>query len=210
MIYFIGWSLFLIFFKLYLGFRVVGRDNIPRNGAFIIASNHVSYIDPILLGTSVNRSLNYMARESLFLKRFPGWVMRKLHAFPVSRDNGDLSAIRESIGILNSDKPLVIFPEGTRSKDKALRRPKPGIGFIVARTKVPVIPAYVSGSFDAMPGGVKSIKRYPVRIYIGKRMDFSGYRFDKNNRKEIYQKISDDIMKEVARLKNEYESNSGG
>ena len=69
MLYFIGWSLFLILFKCYLGFKVVGRGNVPKRGSFIFVSNHVSYLDPILLGTSVYRGLNYMARDSLFKKR---------------------------------------------------------------------------------------------------------------------------------------------
>ena len=122
MAYFIGWSLFFIIFKFYLGFKVVGRENVPKKGPFIFVSNHVSYLDPILLGTSVYRSLNYMARANLFKRRRFGGMMRSVHAFPVKRDNGDLKAIKDSLRILKEGKPLVIFPEGTRSKDKELKR----------------------------------------------------------------------------------------
>lgn len=205
MIYFIGWSLFLIFFKLYLGFKVVGRENVPKRGAFIFVSNHVSYLDPILLGTSLHRSLNYMARENLFKRPCFARIMRGLHAFPVKRNEGDLRAIKDALRILGMGKPLVIFPEGTRSKDKNLKRGKPGIGFIVAKTKVPVVPAYIEGSFDALPRGVKTLTHHPVAVYIGRPIDFNQVPFDKKN-KDTYQKISDEIMGRIAEVKDLYES----
>jgi len=208
MLYFIGWSLFLIIFKFYLGFTVVGRENVPRKGAFIFVSNHTSYLDPILLGTSLYRSLYYMARENLFKKRCFGWIMRKLHAFPVKRGKGDLSAIRESLGILGEGKPLMIFPEGTRAKDENLRKAMPGVGFIVAKAGVPVVPAYVGGSFTALPRGIKTLNRHPVAVYIGKPIVFDKSNFDKRD-KESYRKISDEIMRDIAELKNRYVDKAG-
>ncbi len=200
MLYFIGWSLFLIFFKVYLGFKVIGRRNVPKRDAFIFASNHVSYLDPILLGASLHRGLYYMARDNLFKKRCFGWIMRHLHSFPVKRDKGDYGAIKLSLTALNKGKPLVIFPEGTRVKDNNLKRGQPGIGFIVTRAKVPVVPAYVKGSFKALPRGVGTLKRSPVAVYIGKPINFEGYFNAKD--KSIYQKISDEIMKAIGELKH--------
>lgn len=208
MIYFIGWSLFLILFKVYLGFNIVGRKNAPEKGAFIFAANHSSYLDPILLGTSVNRSLNYMARENLFKKQCFGWIMHKLHAFPVKRNDSDYRAIKDSLRILKEGRPLVIFPEGTRSKNNELRPAKPGIGFIVAKADVPVVPAYIEGSFKALPRGVKTLKRRPVAVYIGKPIYFTEGIFEKNGRK-AYQEISDEIMRHIARLKEEHEGKAG-
>jgi len=200
MIYFIGWSIFYIIFKFYLGFKVVGRENVPARGSFIFVSNHVSYLDPILLGTSVYRSLNYMARENLFKKPCFGSIMRGLHSFPIKRSRGDLRAIKEALRILKEGKPLVIFPEGTRSKNRKLRPGKPGVGFIVARAKVPVIPAYVKGSFDALPRGMKTLRRHPVEVHIGKPVDFDPFDFDTKD-KMVYQKIGDEVMRRIAELK---------
>ncbi len=202
MIYFIGWAVFFIFFKLFLGFKVVGRENIPSGGAFIFVSNHVSYLDPILLGTSVYRPLNYMARENLFKRRCFGGIIRGLHAFPVKRSMGDLKAIKESLKLLNEGRPLVIFPEGTRAKDMNLRPAKPGVGFIVSKARVPVIPAYVQGSFDALPRSVKTFKRHPVTVYIGKSVDFGQFGRDTRD-KAVYQKITDEVMRRIAGLKEE-------
>jgi len=190
---------------MYLGFTVVGRENIPEKGAFILASNHVSYLDPPILGTSMYRSLNYMARANLFKRQCFGWIMRHIHAFPVGRNTNDFWAIKESLRLLYSGRPLVIFPEGTRAKDKTLRQGKPGVGFIVAKTRVPVIPAYVGGSFEALSRGVKTLKRHPVSVHIGKPIFFDLDNLDRKD-KARYQKISDEIMKRIAELKSNYES----
>jgi 1-acyl-sn-glycerol-3-phosphate acyltransferase len=198
--YFIGWSFFLIFFKLYLGVTVSGRSNVPGKGPFIFVSNHASYLDPILLGTSIHRSLNYMAREELFEKGFMAWALPKVQAFPVRRGEGDVGALRQALKLLKTEKPLVIFPEGTRSTDGNPQRGKPGIGFIVARSGVPVVPAYIDGSIDAMPRGVKTLKKSPVKVCIGKPMRFDSAVYGASTR-EAYQKISDEIMAEISALR---------
>lgn len=203
MIYFIGWSFFLVFFKTYLGFKIVGRENVPKKGSFIFAANHQSYFDPILLGTSLYRSLNYMAKEDLFRNIVGGWILRRVNSIPVRREEGDLSAIKEALKILNSGKPLVIFPEGSRSRDGRLQSPKRGIGFIAAKARVPIIPAYIEGSFDAMPGGLDTLKKRPVSVYIGKPVFFDWDDFDRNG-KEAYQRISDEIMRRILELKETY------
>lgn len=205
MYYFLGWSLFLVIFKLYLGFRVIGRENVPKKGAFIFVSNHTSYLDPILLGTSLHRSLYYMARDTLFKKPCFAWIMRQVHAFPIRRNDNDFGAMKESLRILKSGKPLVIFPEGTRAKDKNLRRGKPGVGFIAAKANVPIVPAYVGGSFDALPRGVKTLERKPVMVYIGEPINLDSSCLAARGR-DSYQKISDEIMHRIAALKEKYES----
>lgn len=207
MAYFVGWSLFFIFFKIYLSFKVVGRENVPKNGAFIFVSNHSSYFDPILLGTSLHRSIYYMARENLFWKPFFGWTMGQVHAFPVKRDSGDLGALKQALAILKDEKPLAMFPEGTRSKDDNLRPAKPGVGFIAAKAGVPIVPAYIDGSLEALPGSLKTLKRHPVAVYIGKPITFD--LSQGHNSKEVYQKISDEIMANIAALRDKYVGKAG-
>ena len=199
MLYYIARFSFLVFFKVYLGFKVVGGENVPKKGAFILASNHSSYLDPILLASSLKRGLYYLARDTLFKKRCFGWLMRQVHSFPVKRNKGDLRAIRDSLRILGEGRPLVIFPEGTRTKDEQLDRGKPGIGFIAAKAGVPVLPAYVAGSFKALPRGFKTLKRHPVAVYIGEPVTFDRKYFEANGR-DLYQRISDEIMKRIAEL----------
>jgi 1-acyl-sn-glycerol-3-phosphate acyltransferase len=120
----------------------------------------------------------------------------------VKRREGDIKAMRQALSILNSNRPLVIFPEGTRSKDRELKPAKPGIGFIVAKTNVPVIPAYIDGSFEALPRRVDTFKPHPVRVYIGKPIYFK-IEPDMKGR-QAYQKISDEIMDRIKELKVKY------
>lgn len=207
MTYFVGWSLFLIFFKIYLGFKVTGRENVPKKGAFIIASNHESYFDPILLGTSLYRSLNYMARDTLFKKPLFGWVMRQVHSIPLSRSKGDIRAIKDSLTALDSGKPIVMFPEGTRSKDGILKESKPGIGFIIAKAGVPVVPAYIKGSYEALPEGLNTLKHSRVSVHIGEAVVFDK-KFFESEGKDAYKKASDEIMRRIACLKEKYEGSA--
>ncbi len=202
MLYLIGWALFFVTFKLYLGFEVIGRENVPKKGAFIFVANHTSYLDPLLVGTSVCRGLYYMARSNLFKRPCFGRIMRGIHAFPVKRSKGDLGAIRESLRILKEGKPLVIFPEGTRAKDENLRKAMPGVGFMVSKSEVPVVPAYVWGSFAALPRGIKTLTRHPVKVYIGKPVNFNIAEYGGRN-KETYQRISEEIMRRIQALKDQ-------
>jgi len=130
-----------------------------------------------------------------------------VNTFPVRRGEGDVSAIKTALKLLKTGRPLVIFPEGTRTEDRQLQRGKPGIGLIVAKAGVPVVPAYIEGSFDAMPRGTKRIRRSPVKVYIGKPIYFKHDITGKLGR-EAYQKISDRIMAEIALLKESCETAS--
>ena len=133
--------------------------------------------------------------------------MRQVHAFPVKRDSGDLGALKQAIAILKDGKPLVMFPEGTRSKDNKLRPSKPGVGFIAAKAGVPVVPVYIDGSLEALPGSLRTLRRHPVSVYIGEPVifDLSNGR----NSKEAYQKISDEIMARIAALRDKYVGKTG-
>lgn len=193
--------LFRLFAKHALSFTVTGAENIPARGGFILAANHTSYLDPLLLGAAVRRELYYMGREELFKRgALSAWVMRRLHTFPVKRHGGDLAALRTSLGILKQGGALGIFPEGTRVKHTNLKRGKPGIGFIVAKAGVPVIPAYIEGAFEALPHGRKTFKRHPVAVRIGEPIIFDAHAIDGRG-KEVYQEVSDRIMARIAELK---------
>jgi 1-acyl-sn-glycerol-3-phosphate acyltransferase len=207
MAYFVGWSLFLVFFKIYLGFKVVGRENVPKKGAFLFVSNHSSYLDPILLGTSLYRGLYYMARESLFARPLSDWIIRSVHAFPVKRGKGDLGALRQALGILEGGKPLAMFPEGARSPDGKLRPVKPGVGFIAAKSGVPIVPVYIDGSWQAFSKNLKTLRRYPVTVYIGEPITFDLAKGREG--REVYQKISDEIMAKIAALKDRHAGKAG-
>ena len=126
--------------------RVVGRENFPPEGTkLVLCSNHISNWDPVILVVAnTKRHVHFMAKAELFSNKLFSWFLGKqLGAFPVRRGTGDSSAIDTAKQIVNDGKLLGIFPEGTRSKDGKLLRPKSGVAVIVAQTGATVIPAAV-------------------------------------------------------------------
>ncbi len=131
--------------------EVYGRENLPQEGGFILASNHISDYDPILIGIKLKRQLNFMAKAELFENKLFGAVLRGLGAFPVERGKGDNTAIMKAIDTVKGGDVLAIFPEGTRSKDGQLRRFKSGAIVVAAQTGANIIPTsvYIEGIYDS-------------------------------------------------------------
>ena len=130
-------------FKLLYPYRVVNKNSLPPTGKFILCSNHISMVDPIFLGLTQKRRLHFMAKEELFRNKFFSAVIRKLGAFPVSRGSGDTKAMENAFHILAQGSVLGIFPEGTRSKDGKLLRPKPGIAIFAHQGQAPILPVAI-------------------------------------------------------------------
>lgn len=130
--------------------EVYGSENLPQEGGFILASNHISDYDPILIGIKLKRQLNFMAKAELFENKLFGAVLRGLGAFPVERGKGDNTAIMKAIDTVKGGDVLAIFPEGTRSKDGQLRRFKSGAIVVAAQTGANIIPTsvYIEGIYD--------------------------------------------------------------
>ncbi|MBQ8434922.1 MAG: 1-acyl-sn-glycerol-3-phosphate acyltransferase [Oscillospiraceae bacterium] len=131
----------------YYGFynvKVEGKENIPQDTGFIIASNHRSFADPPLVAvTSKCSKFSFVAKEELFKNPLFGWLIRKLGAFSVVRGKGDMKVISDAVERLEEGRILVIFPEGTRSKDGKLGRGKTGVALIAAKSKAVVVPTAV-------------------------------------------------------------------
>jgi 1-acyl-sn-glycerol-3-phosphate acyltransferase len=165
MVYFILRSLSFLILKIFFGLKVSGAVNIPKKGGFILASNHVSYLDPIVLGCACRRKLSFMARHDLFNNYFSSRLMYSVRSFPVKRNSADFGAIREAIRRLKCGSGLVLFPEGRRQEKIAQNaQPQPGIGFLAVKVGVPIIPAFIKGTQEAMPKGAKFI--IPKRIFV--------------------------------------------
>lgn len=133
-------------YRLWYNLSFEGLENIPdpKDGTFIIACNHRSYADPVLLSLKVKRRCTYMAKEELFKNPLFSALIRAFGAFPVKRGEGDNGIIDISVGKLREGKNLAIFPEGTRSKDGKVGRGKTGVALIAARAGVPVLPCGIS------------------------------------------------------------------
>lgn len=200
MFYFIIRWASLVFFKLRLWFKVEGGGRIPSKGAFIFVANHSSYLDPLLLAASTSRPIHFITRDNLLSHSLLGWILRHANTISAKRHGRDMSVIKDSLDVLAKGKAVGIFPEGARSKDRKIHRAKSGVGMIVYMAKVPVVPAYIEGTFDALPRRVRTFKRHPVRVYIGKPIYFTK-EWAGGQTKETYQRISDEIMRQIRELK---------
>ncbi|HAJ57823.1 MAG TPA: 1-acyl-sn-glycerol-3-phosphate acyltransferase [Candidatus Omnitrophica bacterium] len=197
MIYAAGRWLCAIFCRLFFRLRVNGREHIPKKGAFIIAGNHVSFLDPVVFGVACSRQLNYLARDTLFRNKLFRWLLKAVHVIPLKRNAADIGALKEALRRLKAGQGLLLFPEGTRSTDGRLGPGHHGVGFLARKSGVPVVPVYSKGAEIAMPKGSRSIKPAHIRVVFGMPIDFSKY-------PEISdQGIADEIMKQLQALKDQ-------
>lgn len=132
-------------------FRSIGAEHLPLDGPALIACNHQSYLDVVMLGVASPRPVSYVARAGLFRSPALAWLIRSLNAFPLSEDGNPLAAIRETLRRLQEGKLVVLFPEGGRTNDGLLQSPKPGIGLLLRKSRVPVVPTAITGAWDAWP-----------------------------------------------------------
>ncbi len=180
--------------------EVVGTENFPREGPFLIASNHASHLDPPLVGSQISKQMRFFARKSLWNNRLFAWWLDQVETIPVERDTGDIGAIKRVLQALKEDRAIVLFPEGTRSPDGHLQKPKAGVGLMACKTGVPVVPCRVYGSFAAFGKGA-TFPRFgtPITIVFGRPILASAYD-DPSAGKARYETAAQRIMDRIAAL----------
>ncbi len=151
-------------------YRSFGRKNVPRRGGVLIACNHQSYVDPVLIGVGLNRQIHIMARRSLFHKYVLfRWLISSLNAFPLNDSGIDVGAIKEAIRRLKRGNIVLMFPEGSRTRDGSIGEIHPGIAMMAKRSGSPVVPAVIDGAFEAWPRTGKLFRFGPaVRVAFGR------------------------------------------
>jgi 1-acyl-sn-glycerol-3-phosphate acyltransferase len=201
--------LFRVYFRLYHRGRVYNAERLPDEGAFILAGNHVSFLDPPFFGLACRREAFYMARDSLFRNPVANWILRSWNCVPINRERGDIGAMRTVLRMLGEAKAVLMFPEGTRSKDGQLQEARAGIGMIAARANVPIVPMRIFGTDRALPRGASVPRPARVEIKFGEPFkyplpsDFEKLRGDAL--KEVYFSIGREIMRRIGELTAEEE-----
>jgi 1-acyl-sn-glycerol-3-phosphate acyltransferase len=189
------------FIHLFFQTKGYGLENIPMTGPFVVVSNHASILDPYLIGfTSIQREVGFMAKEELFKVPLFGWIIRYCGAFPVKRGARDLEAIQQFHDFLHSGKPLVIFPEGTRTVTGELQTAKKGVGMLLYNAKVPVIPAYIAGTYHCWPKGKLLPRLGKTSVTYGPPIPLADLYAEKAE-KSTYTKMANRLMEHIARLK---------
>ncbi len=205
-VYFASWICFRSLYRFYFGWRVFNPERVPLHGPVILASNHASFLDPPLIGAGVRRGIHYLARENLF--RFPvvAQILHQWQVVPVDRDGGGAKGLKAILDRLLDGGAIILFPEGTRTRDGRLQSARSGIGLTVIRSTAPVVPVRVFGTFEAFNRHMhfpRPCRR--VAVKYGRPMFFEHLRAEaqvcsKPRLKEIYQQVADEIMRTIATL----------
>jgi 1-acyl-sn-glycerol-3-phosphate acyltransferase len=185
---------------------VVGLENIPKEGAVILASNHLSFIDSIFLPLEVDRHVSFLAKSDYFTRRgLKGWAtkafMNATGQLPIDRSGGKASeaSLNTGLAVLARGEILGIYPEGTRSPDGKLYRGRTGVARMILEAGVPVVPVAMVDTAKIMPIGTRLPKIGRIGIIVGEPLDFS--RFDgMEGDRFILRSVTDEIMYELQRL----------
>lgn len=201
MLYGILKPLAVFLMRAWFGLRVRGAEHIPSSGPALIVSNHQSILDPPLIGGATRRRIYFLAKAELFRIPLFGWLIRALHARPVRREGSDPRALRTAALLLEEGKALLVFPEGTRSLDGRLGEGKPGVGMLAVTSGAPVVPAYVSGTLEALPKGAVWPRRSQVSVSFGPALHFKAP--IGSGRKERYREATKEMMRGIAQLREQ-------
>ena len=156
------------FCRVFFRMHVYGIENVPAEGAFLLISNHQSFLDPVFCGIFLKRALYFLARDTLFRNKFFGPLISSVHAMPVKRDTADMGAMKRVIGKLKEGAGVCLFPEGTRSRDGRISVFKPGLGLLCRRGDAAIVPVVIDGAFECWPRDKKLFSPGSISICYGK------------------------------------------
>ena len=185
--------------RAFADWKVTGRENVPSMGPLVVVANHLSNLDPPLLGASLPRRIRFLAKDTLFVGGpLVRWFLGSYGAFPVNRDGVDVRAYRWALNLLNNDGALVVFPEGTRSKNGQMQKAKPGVVGLVRRTNASILPVAITGT-ERMGTWMRAVNPTGrIRVRIGEV--FSLPDIEGRLSKEVTESLNTMIMQRVAEL----------
>ena len=186
--------LFKTIFFFYNRLSAKWMEPLPESCNVIVACNHCSNLDPVLVGSAFPRRLRYFAKEELFRPFLLGKIIRILGAVPVSRENSAAAAgaLKGFFKFLEEGSDILIFPEGSRSTDGKLLPLEGGVGLIACHSRAPILPVFVKGTYKAMPPGAAMVKPVKITVTFGKLISFDPETYkEKGGREKIMAALTD-------------------
>ena len=196
---------FGMFFRIWFRWKVLHRERVPAKGGVILASNHVSNLDPVFGVSALERMGVGLARESAFNVPLGGRILRSWRVIPVDQ-TGTGRGLKTFLSRLRSGDAVIMYPEGTRSPTGQIRAPQPGIGLIIIKSTAPVVPIKLFGAYEAYARHHWLPRPYQVQIKFGEPLDFADLRAeakqtkDKDRLKEIYKQAATDLLHAIAQI----------
>ncbi|MFW5992378.1 MAG: lysophospholipid acyltransferase family protein [Halanaerobiaceae bacterium] len=188
--YWLAYYVIKFYFIFIRRWQVEGKGNIPEEGPLIVMANHISALDPPIVGCIMNRQVYFMAKKELFSNPVMGWIFRKIGVFPVKRGKADLKALRTALRILKKGKVLGLFPEGTRHNPEKPGEVQGGAVLIALKSKSPILPV-----------GIKNVSNNKrLTVSIGEPFtleEFYDKKLSAEEKKEVGEKIMEKIKKEI-------------
>jgi 1-acyl-sn-glycerol-3-phosphate acyltransferase len=182
-----------VFCKVFFKMSVYGKENVPDEGAFVLVSNHQSYLDPIFCGIHLKRPLYFLARDTLWKNKFFGWLISSVNTIPVKMGEADLSAMRKVLSKLKEGSGVCLFPEGTRTSNGKITPFKGGFGLLCRRGEAAVVPVLVDGAFECWPRHKKIFSPGCIVVCYGKVITVEQVK--KMSDRELAENLSDTLRR---------------
>jgi 1-acyl-sn-glycerol-3-phosphate acyltransferase len=189
-----------------LSLRTEGAANIPRTGPVLLLANHQSLLDPVLVGLAARRHLHYLARDTLYKNPLVAALIRSLNAVPIHREGAGKEGLQIILRLLQEGHAVVVFPEGTRTRDGNMSPFKPGFALLVSRAKPTIIPVGIAGAFHAWPHGRPLPKLAPLflppsraTLAVSVGAPLSGQHYAAQPRQQMLQELFDKVQAQARR-----------
>lgn len=197
--YFLARYVTMFLFKLMYRYKVIGKENVPKNGRLLVCANHSTMADPIFLGSAIpGRQMKFVAKAELFNNKLLGGFLGSLGAFPIARGTGGAEGIQKAMHFLEDGHAVCMFPEGTRSKTGELLNPKNGAAMLAARTGCTVLPVAITAK-----GGLRPKLFRKMIIKIGKPIPFEDLGLSENAGASQYRNATRIIFDSICALREE-------
>jgi long-chain acyl-CoA synthetase len=203
------WGFVKLLYQQWFQIRCCGLENIPQDRPYLVAANHTSHLDgqaiAVALAKKGDRISILAAKDYFFDRPLKSWFCKTfLHMIPLERQGNFLEGMQECQQTLARRKPVLIFPEGTRSLTGKMQPFQPGLGWLALQLNAPILPVYIEGAYEALPKGKWFPRRHPIRIVIGQPLDVSPYKAKQGTvpNREICQAIVDEVQAEIAQLRD--------
>ena len=201
--YWLTAMLIRLFSRPYFRVSIRGAANVPPTGPLLMICNHVSNLDPPLVGAYSPRECHALAKEELFRAPIVRWLVPRLNTHPIHRAGIDRAALRECERVVQGGAVLLVFPEGTRSPDGNLQEAKAGAAMIALHTHAPILPVYIEGTFAAMGRGKSWPRPSKITITFGEVFHIENLASPGTTRHQLHEILAKEMMKQIAQVKSE-------
>jgi 1-acyl-sn-glycerol-3-phosphate acyltransferase len=188
--------------KIYFRLEVHGAENTPRSGGVLLVSNHASNVDPFTVACRLPRKVHFLAKQEL-MRGALGWVLRRTNSHPINRSGVDRLALQMCIDLIRRGHVLLMFPEGTRTRDGRLQEAKAGTSMIAMQSEAWILPAYIDGSLRAMPPGAKFPRPAKIRVFVGEPFQWNDGVDVSLPKREQYHALGSKMMACIAKLEQQ-------